>query len=478
MPTAQPGRRFLSRCYRRYCAIFHGSRHIFGGRDRLPTFLGVPSRFLRPRTLRAVAAGLITLSIAGCASPPQRIILIVVDTLRADHLSCYGSSVATPTFDRLSESGAKNSNAVGSFHQTTMSMGGLFMGLTPSLESGHSEHPLAWHGSNWCGMARFPGRTPASRCLPTSYPTLAERLRAAGYRTVGITSNELLFHPAGFDRGFDVWHEVGKLPPYDKNTMFLAGYSRRVQKARSAERVRALAIDALQPHLEKRLFLYVHFMDVHDWYTPGDPNRGYDRADNYARGVAAFDEQLAAFVASLEELGLMKNAVVIVTADHGEALGEPHPIAGTHTHDGNPSYQTVLRVPLIVSPARKEIPSDGRLVRSEDVHRAIAAMAGAASTTESSLRDDEHFVSERRFQTYREGRWKFLRARSGEPVALFDLENDPTETVNIVATQSNLAERFDRRIDELGRTLAATAHGEDELSEQDKNRLRALGYLE
>ena len=109
------------------------------------------------------AAG-VTLGLAACGqggslaerdATPERIILVVVDTLRADHLSPYSAKVSTPNIQAFAERGQVFTNVVSSFHQTTMSMASLFTGRTPSLESGHSQKTLDWTGRNWCGMRRF-----------------------------------------------------------------------------------------------------------------------------------------------------------------------------------------------------------------------------------------------------------------------------------------------------------------------------------
>ena len=101
------------------------------------------------------------LGLAACSPPepapkqPERIILIVADTLRRDFLSPYGSRLATPNVARLAESGQVFTNAVSSFHMTTMSMAAMFTGRTPSLEVGEDLRVLPWTSESWCGMARF-----------------------------------------------------------------------------------------------------------------------------------------------------------------------------------------------------------------------------------------------------------------------------------------------------------------------------------
>ena len=127
---------------------------------------------------------------APVAPPPQNILLIVVDTLRRDHVSAYADLARTPNMDRLAEGGQVARGAVSSFHQTTMSMSALFTGRTPSLEWADGER-LEWNGKTWCGLTRF-AQGPGDDCIPSSLPTLAEGMRGLGYRTIGVVANELL----------------------------------------------------------------------------------------------------------------------------------------------------------------------------------------------------------------------------------------------------------------------------------------------
>ncbi len=141
--------------------------------------------------------------------PPARIILIVIDTLRRDVVSAYGGDASTPHIDSLAQRGQLFTGAMASFHQTTMSMASLFTGRTPSIESADPSSTLSWNGDTWCGMARFADADRDAACIPEAVPTLAERMREAGYWTIGVTSNQFLYEPGGFSRGFDDWVEVG-----------------------------------------------------------------------------------------------------------------------------------------------------------------------------------------------------------------------------------------------------------------------------
>jgi arylsulfatase A-like enzyme len=401
----------------------------------------------RRRLAVAVAAAVL----AGCrrTPPPDRILLIVVDTLRRDHVGVYGGAVPTPNMDAFAKGGTTFGNAVGAFHQTTMSMAALFTGRTPSLESEDADTALPWSGQTWCGLARLATARDAA-CVPANVPTLAESLRRAGYRTAGIVSNPLLFRPAGYDRGFDDWIELG-----------------RDVDARSGGPV----IRAVQLWLTRRktdhFFLYVHLMDVHDWAQRGTP---YDDGVKKADGRVGEIEQLFAVAR------LTQGTTMIFTADHGEALGEVHPLPSSPQHIGNPSFEPVVRVPLMVWPHIDAGPD--RLMRSDDTFRLIHRIAGLTPPPPVDLSPDEHFLTERYFRTYADGRWKSIWPRGRDAPSLFDLAADPDERSDVAAAHLDEIARHRARVAALSRQLATAAAAQAGPTREDVERLHALGYVE
>jgi hypothetical protein len=429
---------------------------VSGGARALPLLL-----------LAATATALV----GGCqlrSSEPERIVLIVVDTLRRDHVSAYGGPARTPAIDRLAARGQVYTNAVASFHQTSMSMGALFSGRTPSIESGDFAQPLHWNGRNWCGLARLapapsePGGAAVTEpCVPRNVPTLAETMRAKGYRTVGVVSNEFLYRPAGFDRGFDEWIEVAPAPMGDPAQEGMA--AKRMRAAPFVNQAVAAVLDR-QP--AGRLFLYVHFMDAHDW----DLHGAYDKA------VRIADNGVGFLVSALERRGLLESAVVVLTADHGEALGERHGALTARGHVGNPSFEQVLQIPLIVAPALAGDPE--RFLRSEDVFRLLADVAGAPAEAASELEPGELYLSETHYQTYRDEQFKSTRRRQDGALQLFDLARDPAESADVAIKNPEVVQRHAKRMGQLGRALAAAGMRATTLSPEDAARLKALGYAQ
>jgi arylsulfatase A-like enzyme len=416
------------------------------------------------RAIWALLSLVVSTGLIGCGrsdGPPERIILIVVDTLRRDHVSPYGSAAATPNLQRLAADGQVFSNAIASFHQTTMSMAALFTGRTPSLESGDSKHPLPWNGRTWCGMTRF-AADPEDGCIPQGLTTLAEDLKRANYWTVGVVSNPFLFRPAGYDQGFDEWIEVAADDPDEIRKV--------LQKQRSGIRVQTAVDDVLGRVPDRPLFLYVHYMDAHD----------YDhRNGNYPEAVARADEHVGSLLHRLEAMSLLDAAVVFFTSDHGEILDEKFDGYSTWSHFGNPSFQPVLEIPLIVAPPRFE--DTDALIRSQDIADLVRQVAGveAGADSEPSVARDEHFVGELNFLTYRKGRFKSTFHRNQMGVrALFDLDADSKESVNLIGAEREVSAQHLTRVGELVEMFATSQTGNPELTEEDRARLRALGYLD
>jgi arylsulfatase A-like enzyme len=408
------------------------------------------------------------LAVGGCGGevpPPERIIFILVDTLRRDHLSPYGADVKTPNIERLARNGIVYDHAYASFHVTTMSMGAIFSGRTPAISSGDPERSVAWNADNWCGVARF-GTSEDGACFPEDMPLLGEVMRDRGYTTIGVTSNVLLSPPSGFSRGFDQWVEVPD-PGRGGRLALLKQTWKESSARRSASAVGAAVAGALARRKNDRFFLYVHYMDVHDWAA-------VDVA--YRDTVETVDRGIGKLLDLLEGEGLLEDAVVILTSDHGESLDEPHLVPTTPRHIGNPSFEPVLAVPLIVSGA--ELPHDGPLIRSEDLFRILLRLAGGDPEPRSDLLPDELFVSEIAYRTYRRGRWKSYSGRFDGTFRLVDLEADPGERRDVTSENAAIAASHRKRVDALTAKLAAPDAPLHEIGEEQLDRLRSLGYVE
>lgn len=396
--------------------------------------------------------------------PPERIVLIVIDTLRQDFVGAYRSESKplTPNIDALAGAGQRFENAYASFHQTTMSMASLFTGHTPSLESGDTSSPLEWNGRNWCGMRRFASDRDAEACIPEALPTLAQKLSGADYWTAGIATNALMFAPLGYERGFDTWLEVGGKKKAEDD---FGAWNFRKRGAKAT--TRALR-EVLRQRPSDRFFLYLHFMDVHDY--------AIDDSVGYAGAVTNSDRGVGEVLTILQDEGLLDGSVVFLVSDHGERLGEEHLLPGMRSHFGNPSFEEHLRIPFIVAPAI--IPEADGFLRSDDIHRLIANLGVGSHAAGMDLAPEEHFTSEVAFQTYMDGGWKSFRRRSDDAMFLVDLDADPEEAHDLAQQHPEIAARHRIRMNALSRELAAGEAPPTAITPEDQARLRELGYLE
>ena len=231
------------------------------------------------------------------------------------------------------------------------------------------------------------------------------------------------------------------------------------------------AVTALNRRPRDQFFLYVHYVDVHDYLF---------QKISYAAAVQSMDEGVGRLLAQLESAKLLEDAVVVLVSDHGEQLGEMHNFPGEHPksfgHYGNPSFQEQLRIPLIVAPAR--FPDPDRFLRSQDLFQLLLEIAGVKREPSHDVEPDELYVGEANYRTYRRGRWKsFLRRADGRHF-LYDLEADPLERSDVGAKFPEVTAAHAERIDQLTRSLAAKAAPQRGLSDDERERLRALGYLD
>jgi arylsulfatase A-like enzyme len=242
-------------------------------------------------------------------------ILITLDTTRADALSCYGNASArTSTLDALA--------AEGVLYEAAFSVAPLTLPAHASMLTGL--YPVR-HGLRDNGVAALPG----------SAETLAEAARAAGLRTAAFVSSVVLDDSFGLEQGFERYDVPPRRSADDP------------ERRHGAERAAGATIDAALAWLaalapDERFLLWVHLYDPHFPYAPPPP---FDRelaGNPYLGEVAAMDRELGRLVAACRERGLFERSLVLVVADHGEALGEH----GELTH-GAYVYQSTLRVPLL-----------------------------------------------------------------------------------------------------------------------------------
>lgn len=425
-------------------------------------------------------------------------LLVSVDTLRADALGAYGGPVATPTFDRLAAQGVVFERAYAPASATAPSHATLFTGQEPA------RHGVLRNGESLAADAQ----------------PLATRFRAAGFATAGFASSFVLDPRFGWNTGFDHFDAaisaagatMGKQKPYPGafwSAERFDGFDRRATATNDA--VLHWIEGAREP-----FFLFVHYFDPHGPYVPpavfsertaeihvpleGRELPGVAPAQleklirRYHGEVLYVDDALAAVVDALSRKSARPN-VIALTADHGEGLGQHRWLEhAVHLYEEQVHVPLILRAPGLpagrrvatpvaladVAPTLLDLaglPADGAIDG-----RSLAAAARGATIEERPIFGVRRLVSEevgwdRGVElSVRRGRWKFIWA-SDTPHELFDLEADPGESKNVIASQPAVAAEMlallQRHIEALPQAREAAP-----LSDETRKALQALGYVE
>jgi arylsulfatase A-like enzyme len=469
---------------------------------------------------------------AAAIAPPPLIILLSIDTLRADHLGAYGyERFTSPMLDAVAREGVLFEDASAPSSWTLPSHASMLTGLYPA------SHRLILNG----------GR------LPDGIPTLAALLKPAGYSTAAVV-NSVWLKQTTFQvtRDFEKFQQIKSSPQRMKPNTWITDQ----------------AIEWIGDAGDQPLFLFIHYYDVHSDYVSQpeferlfvEPYDGFadgsgwqlflasledefiqrcktdfdeDRCvfgssdtprpidgtsrrpefgpedvkhliDLYDAGIRQLDTELARLFGFLRDAELAESTLLIITSDHGEEFMEHGGVEHFMTQ-----YQESIRVPLIIRgpgvPAGRRIATPVSLV---DIVPTILHLAGAVVEPElqghdlSSLWSDTPDPAfERRFlygeapgglsfqggspgvfriyRSVREGRYKLIHEQRDDRYALFDLQEDPTEQIDILAREPVVAARL--RAEMLRRYSIRPAEVEDEnqveLSPEDREQLKALGYI-
>jgi arylsulfatase A-like enzyme len=472
----------------------------------------------------AFAIWIAALLSVGCSASPSQpdVLLITVDTLRADRLGSYGHRLdTTPNLDSLASRGVRFTDCTAQWPKTWPSIGSLMTGAYPKTT----------------GLRIRP------RFVPPSLTVLSEIFGRAGYRTGAVVANFNIGKTFGFDQGFDFfvesWQEKWRQEAPGREFRNRPGL---VKRYTDAALVNEQAIEWLGSiPREEAFFLWLHYMDPHGPYVPPREYQSYfqdayppeplpiERVLRYQwqfsedgnelvkdlgfykaqhdREIRYLDEQIGKLLGEIREIRSSQQMLVVVTADHGESLGEH----GYYLEHGMLSYQPSAHVPAIIVMEGK-VPA-GRAIQEPvgliDVARTLVELAGLETPSsfeghsltgliEGRAKGAPEYVfmesgydSERPQRTVRRDRWKLIQVTSpkdrakmaGAPFELYDVRADPGEL-------KNLASEFPETVEELSGVLARWSGGRpgpgepaaqvdlDALDEESKELLRALGYLD
>jgi choline-sulfatase len=402
---------------------------------------------------------------AGSVGRPN-VLLVTIDTLRADHLGAYGyASASTPSLDALARRGVRFETAVAHVPLTGPSHASILTGHTPPVHGFHNNGGFV---------------------LAPSLKTAAEDFRQAGYRTGGFVSGFPLDRRFGFDRGFETYED--HLPR--GNDPRRTPYVERRADATTDLALRWLSSRMSGAHASP-WFLWVHYYDPHAPYEPPADLAARFTASPYDGEIAFADQQLGRLLKAIQDSSAIDDTVVLVTSDHGESLGEH----GEATH-GVFVYDATLKVPLIIAGPGV---AAGRVVhtvaRSIDVlptlldYAGMRAPAGLEGRSMRPAADGRQMADAPSYAeslytqlelgwaplyAWRTAQYKFIDAPNPE---LYDLQHDGAERNNQFAQYTQRAEEFRRLLQALVPQAApkdATAAPADS---QTLERLRSLGYV-
>lgn len=441
--------------------------------------------------------------------PAPSVILLVIDSLRADHLSSNGYELPTsPALDLLAANGAAFPSTVASSSWTLPAHASLFTGLYPSGHGAYSHFSA----------------------LGPDNPTLAEILARSGYYALSVYANPLLGGATGLDRGFDRALGVGNRQktsltitrPYRK---FLGGGStsqeildislRWIARCREANVPYFIFLNVLEAHapLRPREPYFREFirdlpLDEVQWplireLTAGGTPRGERQAvlsrlrdvdlavlaRLYDSNVRFVDQMIGAWTAALKDLGELDRTLLVVTSDHGEALGGH----GQLEHGSGQLFDSVLRIPLVFHfPPRVAARKEQRLVSQVDVLPSVLDLLDLGERIPAGIQGTSLFSGGGRkpilAEFWDDRNRRFARAlyadnmklvREGEEsVGLYDLAGDPQERTNLVRSRPGEASRLGEELERILANSPRPAQPPGEKKREDIERLlRSLGYI-
>jgi arylsulfatase A-like enzyme/Flp pilus assembly protein TadD len=395
------------------------------------------------------------------------VILITVDTLRADKVGCYGNAaIRTPTIDGFAARGIRFADCISQTPLTLPSHTTIMTGTLPP-----------YHGV----------RDNGGFVVPAELETMAEVFKARGYETAAFVAAYVVDSKWGLNQGFDTYFDKFDLSRFERVSLG--------EVQRPANEVMDEALRWLDRKKDGKFFAWIHLYDPHTPYEPPEPFKSEYAHNPYLGEIAFADSQLARLSDYIDRQGLRDRLFLVLAADHGESLGEH--LESTH---GFFLYQGALHVPLIVvTPFRplQGVVSD-KTVGLVDIMPTVCEMTGlpvpAAVQGRSLVPDffrpgaaaDRLAYSETYYPRYhygwselrsvQDGRYKLIVAPVPE---LYDLEADPREQKNLVYVEKKVYQDLSARaaalMEEAGRNgLEADLKKVDE---ETREKLAALGYI-
>jgi arylsulfatase A-like enzyme/Flp pilus assembly protein TadD len=394
---------------------------------------------------------------------PRNILLITLDTTRADHLGCYGfNKNTTPTIDGIAAEGMLFENAFSPIPLTLPAHCSMFTGTYPPYHKVHDN---------------------ISFKLDPSNITLAETLSNKGIKTAAVISAYVLYPQFGIDQGFEYYNSTFINP-------IIAGKNRDTER-RGGETT-DFAIDYIQQNKDDPFFLFLHYYDPHMLYDPPEPFASKFAKDPYAGEIAYTDYCISRVVRKLKELDLYDSTLIIIAGDHGEGLGDHG-----ETEHGFYVYQSTIDIPFIIKPPHLEEPK-----RIEDPVSLVDVMPTILSYLGIDI---PKYIQGKDLSVYAENKppsdperkvfsesliptkyqcnpllavsgsnYKYIKTTRPE---LYDLAADPNELKNIVDDDYKRARFMEGFLQDFILGSSSEFSADMELDDESIRKLESLGYV-
>ncbi len=407
---------------------------------------------------------------AGAATAPAKarpnIILITIDTVRADHVACYGAkNIQTPTLDGLAHDGVLFERAISQVPLTWPSHTVILTGTYPFQN----------------GVQDFTGQP-----LDLKFRSVAQALKDHGYATGAVVSAFVLDRSWGLARGFDFYDDAFSAQEFAQRDLGLV-------ERRGGESVDR-ALKWLKKNQRRPFFFWLHLYDPHSPYDPPEPFRSEYQGHLYDGEIAYADHETGRLIAWLKSNHLYDSSLIVFVSDHGESLGQH----GEHEH-GFFLYNATVNVPLIVKPpagkrtgvSKVSVPVETTaiaptLLEAAGIHDGMGEQLQSRSLLGKHSAADEPAYSET-FYPFSSFGWSPLHALETERYEyvdapqpeLYDLTVDPEETNNIAAQQTATVAVFKEKLRKRlsYRPYAGAGASSSGVSPDALEKLRALGYV-
>ena len=422
-------------------------------------------------------------------------LLITIDTARADHLSVYGyARDTTPVLRDFATRGVRFDAAYAPSATTAPTHASLFTSLYPPT------HRVLKNG----------------KPLADRHETLAEVLGAAGWVSGAVVSSYVLDPKFNYGQGFENWDADFSQAMVPDGVMAWEGERIEGKFYGRADDTTRRAIALLKEYAggDSSFFLFVHYYDPHDPYQPPPefamrlPPLSSSAMDQtlarYDAELAFTDAEIGRLLAALDDLGLSRNTIVVIVGDHGEGL-----MTHGHMNHGVQIYEEAVRVPLLIGwpagiPGGQVVAEPTEIV---DLAPTLIELAGASEVPSSfagynlapRLRGEEQLPGDRPVWLYRrpyegsmvsriwakgeqfgvrEGRWKYIVGPAERVEELFDLHADPGEEINVRDQHPGVVRRLSGKLDAWRRDHTRESSPDIVVSPEDRRRLEALGYAD